>query len=89
MPTARIAAGTDLPSPLTLFSASEDSRSTSPREQAERVWHETMAQPGMYVFVSDEGTRSWPPICSSPRRTSCAVRDLNSLQRVRWDSATP
>lgn len=57
MPTARLAHSTDLPSILALFAASEVSRAVEPREQAERVWQETMAQPGTYIFVSDEHER--------------------------------
>lgn len=57
MPTARLALASDLSSLLTLFAASEVSRAAEPREQAERIWQETMAQPGVHVFVSDEGGR--------------------------------
>lgn len=57
MPTARLALSTDLPSLLTLFSVSEVSRAVEPREEAERVWRETMTQPGVYVFVSNERDR--------------------------------
>lgn len=57
MRVARLAHASDLSSLLTLFAASEVSRAAEPREQAERVWHETIAQPGVYVFVSDERDR--------------------------------
>lgn len=57
MPTARLALSTDLPSLLALFAVSEVSRAVEPREGAERVWRETMAQPGLYVFVSDDRDR--------------------------------
>ncbi|MBX9934846.1 MAG: GNAT family N-acetyltransferase [Methylobacterium sp.] len=44
----------DLPSLLALFNASEVSRAIEPLEQAERIWKETLAQPGLFVFVSEE-----------------------------------
>lgn len=57
MITARLALATDLPSLLELFAASEVSPAIQPREHAEMVWRETLARPGVYVFVSDEGVR--------------------------------
>ena len=57
MITARLAITTDLPSLLELFAASEVSPAIQPRERADRVWRETLARPGVYVFVSDEGLR--------------------------------
>lgn len=57
MPTARLALSTDLLSLLALFAVSEVSRAIEPLNQAERVWRETMAQPGLYVFVSDDQDR--------------------------------
>jgi GNAT superfamily N-acetyltransferase len=55
--TARLALTTDLPSLLELFAASEVSSAIQLRERAEIVWRETLARPGVYVFVSDEGGR--------------------------------
>ena len=57
MPSARLALSTDLPSLLALFAASEVSQAVEPREEAERIWRETVAQPGVSVFVSDERDR--------------------------------
>jgi GNAT superfamily N-acetyltransferase len=57
MPIARLAHASDLPSLLALFAASEVSLAAEPRERAERVWQDTLAQPGIYVFVSDERDR--------------------------------
>jgi GNAT superfamily N-acetyltransferase len=57
IPTARLALASDLPSLLALFAMSEVSRAVEPREQAERIWRETLAQSGLYVFVSDEQDR--------------------------------
>jgi GNAT superfamily N-acetyltransferase len=57
MPVARLAHASDLPSLLALFAASEVSLAAEPRERGERVWQETLAQPGVHVFVSDERDR--------------------------------
>jgi len=57
MPIARLAHVSDLSSLLALFAASEVSLAAGPRERAERIWQETLAQPGVHVFVSDEGDR--------------------------------
>lgn len=57
IPTARLAVSIDLASLLALFSVSEVSRAVEPRERAERVSQETLAEPGVRVFVSDEGER--------------------------------
>jgi GNAT superfamily N-acetyltransferase len=53
MPIARLARTSDLPSLLALFAASEVSMAAEPRERAECIWQETLARPGVYVFVSD------------------------------------
>ena len=57
MPTAQLAHASDLPSLLALFAASEVSLAAEPRDQAERIWQETLALPGVHVFVSDECDR--------------------------------
>lgn len=57
MPTARLARASDLPSLLALFAVSEVSGAAKPRECAERIWQETLAQPGVHVFVSDAQDR--------------------------------
>ena len=57
MPIARLAHAFDLPSLLALFAASEVSLAAEPFERAECVWRETLAQPGVHVFVSDERER--------------------------------
>jgi GNAT superfamily N-acetyltransferase len=57
MPIARLAHAPDLPSLLALFAASEVSLAAEPPERAEHIWQETLAQPGVYVFVSDERDR--------------------------------
>jgi len=57
MPIARLARASDLPSLLALFAVSEVSAAVQPRERTERVWQETLAQPGVHVFVSDDGDR--------------------------------
>jgi GNAT superfamily N-acetyltransferase len=54
---ARLASVADLPSLLSLLQASEVSSVAEPRERAERIWSETMAHPGVRVFVSDDGDR--------------------------------
>jgi GNAT superfamily N-acetyltransferase len=57
MPIARLARASDLPSLLKLFAVSEVSASAEPRERAESIWQETLAQPGVNVFVSCDGDR--------------------------------
>ena len=57
MPIARLARAEDLPAMLALFAVSEVSAAAQPRERAERLWQETLAQPGLFVFVSDDGPR--------------------------------
>ena len=57
MPIARFAHASDLPSLLALFAASEVSPAAEPRERAEHLWQETLAHPGVHVFVSDERDR--------------------------------
>ena len=57
MISARLARAGDLPSLLELFAASEVSPAIQPLERAEKVWRETLARQGVYVFVSDEGVR--------------------------------
>jgi GNAT superfamily N-acetyltransferase len=54
MSAARLARASDLPSLLALFAASDVSAAAEPRAHAEDVWRETLAQPGLYVFVSEE-----------------------------------
>ena len=54
MPIARLALTSDLSSLLALFAASKVSRTVELRVRAEQVWQETLVQPGVYVFVSDE-----------------------------------
>ncbi|RVU18194.1 GNAT family N-acetyltransferase [Methylobacterium oryzihabitans] len=56
-PTARLARASDLSPLLALWSASEVSRAAEPRERAERIWQETLAQPGLFVFVSEDRDR--------------------------------
>jgi GNAT superfamily N-acetyltransferase len=57
MPAARLAHASDLPSLLALFEVSEVSAAAQPSERANSIWQDTLAQPGVYVFVSDEGVR--------------------------------
>jgi GNAT superfamily N-acetyltransferase len=57
MPVARLARAEDLPALLALYAVSEVSAAAQPRERAERIWQETLAQPGLYVFVADDGPR--------------------------------
>jgi len=54
MPIARLALLSDLDSLRALFAASEVSSTAEPLERAQRIWEETLAQPGVHVFVSDE-----------------------------------
>jgi GNAT superfamily N-acetyltransferase len=54
---ARLARASDLPSLLSLFDVSEVSAVVQPRERAESIWQETLAQLGVHVFVSDDGDR--------------------------------
>ena len=37
-----------------MFAVSEVSRAAEPREEAERIWRETLTQRGVHVFVSHE-----------------------------------
>ncbi len=55
--SARLARPSDLPSLLDLFAVSEVSASAQPREHAERIWRESLAQTGLFLFVSDDGGR--------------------------------
>lgn len=57
MPIARLARASDLPSLLALFDVSEVSGVAQPRERADSIWRETLAQPGIRVFVSDDRDR--------------------------------
>jgi GNAT superfamily N-acetyltransferase len=57
MPTARPARASDLPSLLALFEVSEVSAIAQPRERAESIWQETLAHPGVHVFVSEDRDR--------------------------------
>jgi GNAT superfamily N-acetyltransferase len=57
MPIARLARASDLRSLLALFDASEVSAVAQPRERAETIWQETLAHPGVHVFVSDNRDR--------------------------------
>jgi hypothetical protein len=58
MATARLACGSDLAPLLALFGASEVRAAARPIEQAERIWRETLAHPGVFVLVSEEGSRA-------------------------------
>ena len=53
----RLAQATDLLSLLSLFDVSEVSAVAQPPERAEGIWQETLAQPGVHIFVSDDGDR--------------------------------
>jgi GNAT superfamily N-acetyltransferase len=57
MLTARLARPSDLSSLLALFEVSEVSAAAQPRERAESIWRDTLAQRGTYVFVSDDTDR--------------------------------
>jgi len=57
MLTARLARASDLSSLLALFEVSEVSAAAQPRERAESIWRDTLAQRGAYVFVSDDVDR--------------------------------
>jgi len=57
MPIARLAHASDLPPLLTLFDVSEVSAVAQPRERAESIWRETLAHPGIHIFVSDDRDR--------------------------------
>jgi len=57
MPTARLARASDLAPLLALFEISEVSAAAEPRERAESIWRETLAQQGVHVFVSDDAAR--------------------------------
>src|SRR5690242_2355552 len=57
MPIARLARASDLPSLLALFDVSEVSTVAQPRERAESIWQETLAHPGVHIFVSDDRNR--------------------------------
>src|SRR5207248_7646923 len=57
MSVARLARLSDLSSLLSLFEVSEVSGVAQPRERAERIWQETLAHPGVHIFVSDDRDR--------------------------------
>ena len=57
MPAARLASASDLPSLLALFEVSEVSAAAQPRDRVKRIWRDTLAQQGVYVFLSDDGAR--------------------------------
>ena len=57
MPIARLARASDLSSLLALFAVSEVSAAAQPRQRAEGIWQETLAHPGVHVFVSDDRDR--------------------------------
>lgn len=57
MVSVRLACFSDLPSLMALFAASEVSAAAQPMARAESIWRESLAQPGLYVFVSDDGAR--------------------------------
>jgi GNAT superfamily N-acetyltransferase len=57
MTDARLARASDLSSLISLFDVSEVSAVAQPRDLAESIWLETLAQPGVDVFVSDDGGR--------------------------------
>ena len=51
---ARFAQASDLASLLALFDLSEVSAVAQPPERAESIWQETLAQPGVRIFVADD-----------------------------------
>lgn len=53
----RLAVASDLPSLLALFAVSEVSAAAQPLERAEFIWAQTLSQPGVRVFVSDDNDR--------------------------------
>jgi GNAT superfamily N-acetyltransferase len=57
MTKARLAHESDLASLLALFAVSEVSESAQPRERAESIWRQTLAQPGVCVFVVEDDGR--------------------------------
>ncbi len=57
MATARLARASDLESLLALFDVSQVSSAARPIERAESIWRETLAHPGVFVFVADDGPR--------------------------------
>jgi GNAT superfamily N-acetyltransferase len=57
MPDSRPAAATDLDSLIALFRASEVSACAEPKEQAERIWSQTLSREGIAVFVSEADCR--------------------------------
>lgn len=56
-PVARLARASDLPLLLALFAASEVSAAAQPKERGEGIWRETLAHPGIHVFVADDRER--------------------------------
>ena len=57
MTTARLARASDLAPLLALFEVSEVSAAAQPPGRAESIWRETLAQQGVFVFVSEDGPR--------------------------------
>jgi GNAT superfamily N-acetyltransferase len=50
---ARLSRASDLAPLLALFAVSEVSAFAEPRERAEEIWRQTLARPGIHIFVSD------------------------------------
>lgn len=57
MPRARLAVSSDLSPILDLFARANVSAHVEPIERARRIWANTMAREGVFVFVSDAGGR--------------------------------
>jgi GNAT superfamily N-acetyltransferase len=57
MAIARLARASDLALLLALFEVSEVSAAARPPERAERIWRETLVHPGVFIFVSEDGSR--------------------------------
>ena len=57
MPIARLAVRRICHPSSRFFDASEVSAVAQPRERADRIWQETLAYPGVHVFVSDDRDR--------------------------------
>jgi GNAT superfamily N-acetyltransferase len=57
VPVARFARVSDLPRLLALFAASEVSAAAQSPARVESIWHATLEQEGIAVFVSDDGDR--------------------------------
>lgn len=72
----------DMPSLLSLYAASEVSRSAEPGVRVQPIWQETLAHPGVTVLVSDAANRIAASCMLITRRTCCAAGPHGFLENI-------